>query len=135
MNNTLRNILAVIFGIIIGGFVNMGVILISGSIIATPEGSDTTTMEGLIDSMHLFKPRHFIMPFLSHAIGTLTGAFIAAKFSTSKKLLSAIVVGVFFIFGGITNVFILPSPVWFSMIDVVAAYIPMAYLGARLAKG
>jgi len=115
--------------------VNMGIILISGSIIAAPAGADTTTMEGLIESMHLFQPRHFIMPFLAHAIGTLTGAFVAAKISKSKKLLSAIVVGLFFIFGGITNVFILPSPIWFSIIDVVAAYIPMAYLGARLAKG
>lgn len=135
MNNTLRNILAVIFGILMGGFVNMGIILISGSIIPPPEGADATTMEGLIESMHLFQPRHFIMPFLAHALGTLAGAFLAAKFSKSRKLLSAIIVGLFFILGGITNVFMLPSPVWFSILDIALAYIPMAFLGARLAKG
>ena len=45
MNPILRNILAVIAGILIGGAVNMGIILISGKIIAPPAGADVTTME------------------------------------------------------------------------------------------
>jgi hypothetical protein len=27
--------------------------------------------------MHLFEPRHFVMPFLAHALGTLAGALAA----------------------------------------------------------
>lgn len=134
MNNTLRIILAVIIGIIIGGFVNMGIIMISGSIIPPPEGADVTTMEGLIASMSFFEPRHFIMPFLAHSIGTLVGAYLAAKFSKSKKMQSGIIVGLFFMIGGITNVFMLPSPLWFGIVDITLAYIPMAIIGARLAK-
>ncbi len=60
MNSIVRNILAVISGVILGGIVNMGIIMISGSVIPPPEGADVTTMEGLKESMHLFQPIHFI---------------------------------------------------------------------------
>jgi hypothetical protein len=46
MNLIIRNILAVICGIVIGSIVNMGIITISGSIIPPPNGADVTTLEG-----------------------------------------------------------------------------------------
>ena len=57
----LKNILAVVLGLIIGGTVNMSIIMASGSIIPPPEGADITTMEGLKTTMHLFKPIHFLL--------------------------------------------------------------------------
>lgn len=60
--STVKNVLAVIAGIVIGGFVNMGLITISGSVIPPPAGVDVTDMESLKASMHLFEPRHFIFP-------------------------------------------------------------------------
>ena len=51
MNSTVKNILAVILGFILGSAVNMGIIMISGSIIPPPGGADVTTMEGLKESM------------------------------------------------------------------------------------
>ena len=50
-NPIVRNIVALIAGIVIGGLVNMGIIMISGSIIPPPEGADVTTTEGLKASM------------------------------------------------------------------------------------
>ena len=87
MNAILRNILAVITGIIIGSIVNMSIINISGSVIPPPEGADITTMEGLKAAMHLFKPINFLFPFLAHAIGTLAGALIAAYIAATHKIL------------------------------------------------
>jgi hypothetical protein len=133
MNPILRNILAVIGGIIIGSFVNMVIITLSGSIIPPPEGADVTTAEGLRESMHLFQPRHFILPFLAHAAGTFTGAFLAALIAASHKMKFALLIGFLFLAGGIAAVYMLPSPVWFTILDLAAAYIPMAYLAGRLA--
>lgn len=31
------------------------------------------------------------------------------------------------------NAFMLPSPTWFTILDLAGAYIPMAYLGGKLA--
>ena len=132
MNPIIKNILAILTGIVIGSLVNMGIIMISGSIIAPPEGADVTTTEGLKTSMHLFEPKHFIFPFLAHALGTFVGAFLAALLSGTHKMKFALSIGVFFLLGGITSVFMLPSPTWFTVVDLVGAYIPMAYFAGIL---
>lgn len=132
MNPTLRNILAVVTGLIVGSVVNMGIIMLSGSVIPPPPGVDNTTLEGLKASMHLFEPRHFIFPFVAHALGTLVGAIIAALMAVGSKLKPAMIVAILFMLGGIANVFMLPSPVWFSILDVAGAYIPMALLAVKL---
>lgn len=131
MNPVIKNILAVVAGLLFGSVVNMGLIMISGVVIPPPEGADVTTIDGLKASMHLFEPKHFIFPFLAHALGTLAGAFLAATIAADNKMRFAWVVGVFFLLGGIANVFMLPSPAWFSIVDLVGAYIPMAFLGGK----
>jgi hypothetical protein len=134
MNPTLKNILAVVAGLIAGSVVNGGIIAVSGSLIPPPAGADVSTMEGLKASMHLFGPEHFLMPFLAHALGTLVGAFIAAKITANNHTRFALVIGVVFFIGGSINVALLSAPMWFNVLDLVAAYLPMAYLGAKLAE-
>lgn len=134
MNATLRNILAVIAGIVVGGIVNMGIITVSGSIIPPPEGVDMTTAEGIkaaVDA-NLLESKHYIMPFLAHAIGTLVGGIIAVLIGASHKFRLAMVIGVFFLIGGIMAANMIPAPTWFVVMDLVLAYIPMALLGHKL---
>lgn len=133
MSPILKNIIAVVVGIVVGSIVNMAIISISGSIIPPPEGADVTTMEGLKNSMHLFEPKNFVFPFLAHALGTLVGAFLVAKIAASHKMKFAYAIGFFFLLGGITNVFLLPSPIWFTLLDLIGAYLPMAFIGGKLA--
>ncbi|TDP02105.1 hypothetical protein [Flavobacterium sp. 245] len=132
MNPILRNTLAVIIGLFVGSIVNMSIILISGSIIPPPKGADNTTMEGLKATMHLFEAKHFLFPFLAHAIGTFAGAAATAIIAFNHKKKLALVIGAFFLLGGIVSVCSLPSPMWFTVVDLVFAYIPMAYLALRL---
>ena len=134
MKPGVKNIFAVIAGALLGSAVNMGIILVSGSIIPPPEGADITTMEGLKASMHLFQPKHFIFPFLAHALGTFSGAFLAAKMAATNKLGIAFLIGLIFLAGGIANVFMLPSPAWFSALDILGAYLPVAFLSGKLAS-
>ncbi|MFD2943601.1 hypothetical protein [Flavobacterium notoginsengisoli] len=134
MNPLFRNTLAVLAGLIIGSIVNMTILSISGSIIPPPNGTDVTTTEGLQATMHLFEPKHFLFPFLAHAIGTFAGALTTALIAVSNKTKLAFFIGAFFLFGGIVMVYTLPSPVWFSIIDLVFAYIPTAYLASRIAS-
>jgi len=134
MNPILRNILAVVAGLVIGALINSGIIAISGSIVPLPEGVDPNDIESIKANIHRYSTMHFIMPFLAHAIGTLFGAFICAKIAASKKLILSLVIGVFFLLGGIMMVTMLPSPAWFNALDLVVAYLPMAWLGFILAK-
>jgi len=134
MNPILRNILGIITGILVGGTVNGALISLSPHIIAPPAGYDLTTEEGLRAGMAMMQPKHFLMPFLAHALGTVVGAFIAAKIAATSKMIIAIAIGIVFMIGGIMMVMMLPSPLWFDITDLALAYIPMAYLGARFAR-
>jgi len=133
MNPILRNILAVLVGIVIGGSVNMLIINFSGLLIPPPEGVDTTTAEGLKEGIHLFEPKHFLMPFLAHALGTFVGAFLAARIAANHKMKFAIAIGCVFLLGGIGAVFMIPAPLWYNTTDLVLAYIPMAWLAGKFA--
>ena len=139
MKPTIKNISAVMLGLVLGVVVNMTIIMISGSVIPPPEGGDVTTMEGLKETMHLFQPEHFIFPFLAHALGTFAGGFLAALIAANHKMKFAMLIGLFFLIGGIINVIILPSPtwftIWFTLLDLAGAYIPMAWLGYHISKG
>ena len=134
MNKILKSILAVITGVFIGGALNMGIIIISSSIIPPPQGADLTTMEGLKESMHLLQPKHYIMPFLAHALGTFLGALIAATIVAKHKIKFALGISIWFMIGGAINIFMLPSPTWFTILDLAGAYIPMGYIAGKLVE-
>jgi hypothetical protein len=133
MHPILKNFLAVIVGLLVGGTINMLLVNNSAAIIPPPDGADLTTMEGITEAMAMMKPKHFLMPFLAHALGTLAGAFITAKLAASYKWYLAIFIGLLFFIGGTVAVMSLPSPLWFNVIDLLGAYFPMAWIGASLA--
>ena len=108
-----RNILAVILGAVIGGIINMAIVMIGPMIVPPPAGADMTTVEGLKAAMHLLEPKHFISPFLAHAVGTFAGALVAFLVAASYKDILAYVVGVLFLIGGISACFLIPAPTWF----------------------
>ncbi|MFM2207151.1 MAG: hypothetical protein RL213_1126 [Bacteroidota bacterium] len=129
----LRNILSILAGVILGSVVNMGIVLVSGYLIALPPGADVSTPEGLKATIHLFEPKHFLFPFLAHAIGTFVGGFTATRLSAAGTLRPALVVSAVFLVGGIQMVMAVPAPMWFNVTDLVVAYIPMTFLGYKLA--
>ena len=78
--------------------------------------------------------RIFVFSFLAHGLGTLVGAWVAAMLTVGRTSDSAYVVGSAFQLGGVANVLMLPAALWFSALDLVAAYLPAAWLGHRLAS-
>ncbi len=132
MNPIIKNILAVIAGFVVGSVVNMALLKINGTLIPLPEGADVSSMEGLKASMHLFEPI-ILVPLFRSGTGTFVGAYLAAFIAASHKMKFAYVIGILFLLGGIANSLMLPSPVWFTFLDIIVAYIPMAYIGGKLA--
>lgn len=135
MNPIVRNVLAVIAGVVVGSVVNMGLVNLGALLVPVPDGADVTTVEGLRASIKSFAPINFLFPFLAHALGTLAGAFVAAKVAASHKLKFAFGIGVLYLAGGIAMVAMVGGPLWFIAADLLLAYLPMAYLGAVLAGG
>ncbi len=136
MHPLLRNSLAVVVGILLGSLVNMGLILLGGKLLPPPPGVDVNDVTSINAHIGEYGFMQLLAPFLAHAIGTLAGAFITARTAASWKLPLALVIGAIFLFGGIMAVRMIPnSPLWFSALDLGAAYLPMAWLGHRLALG
>ena len=132
MNTILRNVLAVVAGVVAGSVVNMALATLGPSLVPPPAGVDVTNAQGLAKAMPLLEPRHFVMPFLAHAIGTLAGALVAFLVAASHKARFAYAIGAVFLCGGIAASFMIPAPAWFIALDLVVAYLPMAWLGARI---
>lgn len=134
MKTILRNIFAVIVGLVVGGTVNITLIRVSPHVIAPPAGVDVNDPQSLSASMHLFEPKHFVFPFLAHALGTLAGALLAFLIAGSYRSVFAYAIGALFLAGGIAAAFMIPAPIWFIILDLAAAYIPMAWLATQLGR-
>ncbi len=134
MHPVLRGILALLAGILVGSIVNMSIVMLSSTIIPPPDGIDTSTMEGLKEALPLFQPKHFLFPFLAHALGTLAGSLVTVSIARKNVRGWTLALGLFFLIGGITNIIMLPSPLWFSILDLVVAYLPMVWLALYLTR-
>ncbi|WP_292889844.1 hypothetical protein [Nonlabens sp.] len=132
MNPVIRNIIAVLTGMLIGSVINIGIVEV-GNVLVPVEGGDVSTMEDLKRVMPTFTYKNFIFPFLAHALGTLSGAFIAALIAATHKKNMAFSIGGLFLLGGISVNLMLPGPIWFEALDLLLAYIPMAFIGGKIA--
>lgn len=133
MNPILRNILVTIAGIVVGSIVNGGIIVLSSSIIDYPDGFNPMDQESFEKYKDLIPVTGYYMALAAHALETLIGAFIVAKFVTTKNSWFAIGIAVFFLLGGIANLFSIPHPAWFAPTDLIVSYLPMGLLGWILA--
>lgn len=132
--NLLRNVLAIVLGVVVGAAINMLIVIVGPGIIPPPAGVDVSNMESIRDSMHLFEPKHFIAPFLAHAGGTFTGSLFASIIAASYRSAIGYAVGVVFLAGGIAASFMIPAPYWFIVLDLLGAYIPMAWIGIKVGQ-
>ena len=132
MKTILRNALAVVAGIVAGSVVNMALVSLGPALVPPPAGVDMTNAEGLAKAMPLLEPRHFVMPFLAHALGTLAGALVAYFVAATYPARFAWAIGVVFLCGGIAASFMIPAPAWFIALDLIVAYLPMAWLAVRI---
>jgi len=131
----LRNVMAVIAGVAVGMLINGGLIQVGSNLIPSPIKVEQDNLAAIAESLHLFTPKHYITPFLAHALGTLAGAFTAVKLSSDKHIGYGLGVGGFFLIMGIIASFMIPAHTWFVVLDLCTAYLPMGWLGWKFAKG
>lgn len=143
MNQTLKLILVLILAVIVGMFLgavaNMALIMLSPYVISPPEGVNVENIESLRENIHLFEAKHYIMPFLAHALGTLVGAFVAVKICNIFKLpqiagYAAFIIALLFLWGGISTSKMINSPLVPALVDALLAYIPFGWLGFKFGK-
>lgn len=127
-----RNVLAVVAGIVVGTLANGMLINVGHSVVPPPPGTDVTTLDGIKEAIGHFELRHFVFPFLAHAAGPLLGTFVTTWIVTRSKTKFAVGMAIFFLLGGVLASVLIPAPLWFKAVDLIFAYIPMALLGGWL---
>lgn len=131
MNKNVRILIGVLIGLILGSAINMGIVMIGSELVPFPLPLDSPQeeLEKIIPTLGF---EYFVFPFLAHALGTFSGALFSGRIG--QKRISSLIIGVFFLIGGITNIFMIPAPVAFVVVDIALAYIPMALLGWYFAQ-
>ena len=89
MNTIFKNILVVLGCCLLGMVVNMGLIITGNQLI--PFADSVNPMDAT-----MWNIKYFFFPLFAHAIGTLSGAYISAKFAASYHMILAICIGIFF---------------------------------------
>ncbi len=133
--NVLRIILGLFLGLFVGAMVNGSFIELGMKIFPYPNGVNFNTPEGLKAFSELpFK--YYIFPFIAHAMGTLSGCLIALLLVRTYATWVVYTIGTLFFIGGIIAVYMINAPLWFDILDLSLAYIPMAWLAtkSKLAK-
>ena len=134
MKAFIRNLFALFVGLLAGSAINMLIVTVGPAVIPPPAGVDVNDIDSIRQFMHRYQPIHFLAPFLAHAFGTLVGACIAYLIAVSYRQLVAGLIGGLFLLGGISVAMMLPAPVWVTALDLLLAYLPMAWLGIRLGQ-
>jgi hypothetical protein len=127
-----QNILATVTGLVLGAILNSLLVELGPRLIPVPAGLDMSSMEGIRRSMPQLPAANFLFPWLAHALGTFGGALFASRLAAGGSKGPAVVIGVFFLAGGIAMVAAVAGPLWFLLLDLGLAYLPMAWLGYRL---
>ena len=128
-HSVFRVLIALVVGIVVGCFINLGIVNV-GSILIRPPDGVPETMEEVRKNLPDYRPVDFAVPLLAHGLGTLSGAFVAARMARRWSLGLGLAVGSFFLTGGLTMVIMVGGPLWFIVADLLLAYLPMGWLGA-----
>ena len=134
MNTAVRNILAFLAGFVTLGVAKYIAAKLGAAVIPPPAGVDLSTLDGFKAAIPLYESRQWIPALFEHAVGSMAGGAVAALFAASRPMMLALGIGALHMVGGIAAAVMLPFPMWVVVIDLVAMYLPMAWIGGTLVK-
>ncbi|MCH2160424.1 MAG: hypothetical protein MK085_00980 [Phycisphaerales bacterium] len=130
----IRNILAVILGIIVGMIFNMAVVILNTAVLyPVPEGFDWNDTEKVAEYFSGLPLTAFLVVLVAHLGQAFFGGLVAAAISRNAAMTVAMIVGVLSMLFGIANMMMMPNPAW--MWIEVPLYLLAAWLAARIVLG
>lgn len=132
MSATFQNTLAFVGGVVALAVAKYAATLLGNAAIPPPVGVDLSTIEGFTAAIPLYEARHWMPAFFEHAVGSMAGGAAAAFLAVSHRMTLALGIGALHMVGGIAAAAMLPFPAWVVAVDLVAMYLPMAWLGGKL---
>lgn len=126
----MKNILGVLAGIISAFILIFLVEKVGHSIFPVAENidfGDKEAMKKIIDTMSFGA---LLTVIIAYAIGSFGGGFVCALISENNKIRYSVITGIILLIFGLINLFMIPHPVWFMIVNVLV-YIPFAFFGGK----
>ena len=126
-----RNIISVIIGIATAGIVVYFIQNVSIALSPLPEDLDPRDMNAMKEHLATLPPLAFVLLLLAHFFGALGGAAVGSKIASSHQFKLSMIIGTFMLIMGIINLFTIPHPLWFMVVDMFT-YLPGAFIGYKI---
>ena len=126
----LRNIGAVIVGLIAGMVINMILVQLNMLVFPLPEGVEWTDTEAFKQAIATMPAAGWILVFAAHLGQAFVGGWTAARLGASHPMMLAMIVGVLSLAGGIANAVMLSVPTWVWI--EMPLYLVVAWLAGRI---
>jgi MFS family permease len=127
----LRNVLAVLGGLLVGGALNMALVQLNMRVLfPMPQGMDTNDPAQFNAYVAALPTAAFFVVMLAHLGQSFVGGWLAARLGASRPMLLAMIVGVLSLAGGVTAMMTIDGPDW--MVVELPLYLVVAWLAGRL---
>jgi len=128
-----KEILSVLAGVITGIIVVMAGDFIAHSVFTTPETIDYNDKEALKVMMANIPVAMYAMMLAFWCLSSFLGGLVAGKINPGAWKRSSLITGVMLMAAAITNLIMLPHPMW-MVVATVLLYLPCAYAGGSMAN-
>lgn len=129
----LRNIGAVVAGVVVGMIVNMMVIQLNTTLLfPLPPGADMRDPEQFNAYLAGLPALAFVVAMVAHLGQSFVGAVVAARLAASHPMRLALVVGGIALLGGVMALQMYEGPAWMAV--ELPLYLVVAWLGGRLGQ-
>lgn len=132
MRPILRSVLAVLAGVAVAAIVVAIVEAISTLVYRAPPGLNLADAAAMREFIRDLPAGAFVFVLVGWALGTLTGAWTAARIANRSHLVHGNIIGTLLLGTGVANMLMLPHPAWVWVIGVIA-FVACGYAGGRLA--
>ena len=106
----LRNIAAVIAGLVVGTIVNFALLRLNIVFFPLPDGVDMTDTAQMRDAIRGMAAAAWVLVFAAHLGQAFVGGWVAARLGASRPMMLAMIVGVLSLAGGVANAVMLAAP-------------------------
>ena len=119
----LRDVLGASTGIVIAVLTVMLFEWISHLVYPVPADLDVGSTAALADHMASAPPGALILVLAGYFVATFDGTFVAAWIGRAKPFIFALVIGVLMLVATVSNLIMIPHPMWFNIAAVAGIVI------------
>lgn len=108
----MRNALAVLAGMVVGGVFNMAVVTGNSALYTPPQGADLSDPAQFAAYIGTLPAAAFLIVMTAHLGQAFLGGGVAARLATSHATAMAMIVGGLTMLACVANLVVLPAPAW-----------------------